>query len=112
MKIVILTYHSHHVLGSQYANNDHIAFAEDLDLITSAGYRIKSPDHIVTTLEARKRGFPKSGDQDFRYVGLPFDDGPAFDVEDLTHPIYGFQRSFLGVMRDFLTTPSDPKTRC
>ena len=109
MKIVILTYHSHHVLGSQYANNDHIAFAEDLDLITSAGYRIKSLDHIVTTLEARKRGFPKGGDQNFRYVGLTFDDGPVFDVEDFTHPIYGFQRSFLGVMRDFLTTPSGRK---
>jgi len=105
MKIIILTYHSHHVLGPHYQDNDHIAFPQDLELITSAGYRIVSLGSIVSALEAHQSGQLLAQDfQDMRYVGLTFDDGPIFDVENFTHPSYGFQRSFLGAMRDFAAT--------
>ena len=38
----VLTYHSHHVVGDDYASNDHLALAADLDLITNAECEIVS----------------------------------------------------------------------
>lgn len=104
MKIVILTYHSHHVLGPHYQNNDHVAFPIDLDLITDAGYRIVSLEKIVSALEPHRDRDPAEDEENIRYVGLMFDDGPVFDIEDFTRPLYGLQRSFLGAMGDFMTT--------
>ena len=106
MKLVVLTYHSHHVLGTDYDNNDHVAFPQDLELITSSGYRIVPLDKIVTTFEGHKAGRLTGAEEESRYVSVTFDDGPVFDVEDFAHPIYGFQRSFLGAMRDFKATSS------
>ena len=40
MKAVVLTYHSHHVLAPNYAENDHLALPVDLATITAAGWRI------------------------------------------------------------------------
>ena len=99
MKLYILTYHSHHVVGDAYAQNDHIALPLDLEVITAAGYRIVS----LATLVERFLAFSRSGvSTNDRYVALTFDDGPVFDVDDFDHPVYGRQPSFLSSMRQFL----------
>jgi peptidoglycan/xylan/chitin deacetylase (PgdA/CDA1 family) len=101
----VLLYHSHRILGTDYASNDHVAFAIDLQTIAESGCRIVS----LTTLVALIRHKPLlrrllGGKQ--RYVALTFDDGPAYDAVDLEHPAYGHQRSFLGALQDFRATPA------
>lgn len=101
MKLYILTYHSHHVVGDTYAQNDHVAFPIDLDIITESGYRIVP----LATLVERFLAFSRRGVlEDDRYVAITFDDGPVFDVDDFDHPVYGAQSSFLRAMRQFHDT--------
>jgi peptidoglycan/xylan/chitin deacetylase (PgdA/CDA1 family) len=102
-KALILTYHSHHVVGDDYGHNDHIAFVEDLELLTAVGFLIVPLGKLVDTIRgnasdvrSRRRRPP--------LVALTFDDGPIYDVEDFVHPEFGRQRSFLNVMRDFRAT--------
>lgn len=100
MKAIILTYHSHHVLGAGYDVNDHVAFPADLELITALGYRIVELGELVQ--EATRRGFWRSiATRGTKLIALTFDDGPVFDACDFTHPVLGNQRSFLGAMTDF-----------
>jgi peptidoglycan/xylan/chitin deacetylase (PgdA/CDA1 family) len=99
MKAIVLTYHSHHVVGDDYARNDHIAFAEDLELITAAGCDVVSLERLFDAF-ARAQGQEGSGER--TQVALTFDDGPLYDVEGFVHPRFGPQRGFLGIMRDFI----------
>ena len=103
MKAVVLTYHSHHVQGPSYAENDHVALPVDLFTITRAGGRIVSLATLVDTIEARQSGKATS-DRDAMLVALTFDDGPAWDFTDFVHPVLGYQRSFVNVMHDFRQT--------
>lgn len=96
MKALILAYHSHNIGGTGYADNDHVAFASDLAALTHAGARIVPVTEIAEALAAGKLG----GDGD-TMVGLTFDDGPIFDIDDFDHPRFGPQRSFVNAMRDF-----------
>ena len=50
MKGFVLTYHSHHVVGSDYARNDHIALAADLELIA-----VKKTAIVVVKAESVSR---------------------------------------------------------
>jgi peptidoglycan/xylan/chitin deacetylase (PgdA/CDA1 family) len=102
VKAVVLTYHSHHVLAPNYAENDHLALPVDLATITAAGWRIVPLGRIVDALEAA-RGDAHGGDTvpELPLVALTFDDGPAWDLDDFVHPMLGFQRGFAGAMRDF-----------
>ena len=97
----VLTYHSHHVVGNDYARNDHIALPADLELITDAGCKIVSLDTLVDAFfDVAAAG----GRIDQRkLVAITFDDGPIYDVDDFIHPEFGSQRGFLGIMRDFLS---------
>ena len=95
MKAHVLTYHSHRILGTDYATNDHIALRADLQTITASGCSIVPLDVIVERL-----GSPSS-ESSARYVALTFDDGPAFDLDDAFHPEFGPQRGFANIMRDF-----------
>jgi peptidoglycan/xylan/chitin deacetylase (PgdA/CDA1 family) len=99
MKAYVLTYHSHHVVGSDYANNDHVAFAIDLESITQCGFAIVSLNRLVD----RFIEFTRSGRtaQEGKYVAITFDDGPVFDVEDFVHPAHGPQLSFKNAMLRF-----------
>ena len=102
-KALILTYHSHHVVGDDYGHNDHIAFVSDLDLLTAVGFLIVPLGTLVDTIRnpsdtARSRHLRRP------LVALTFDDGPNYDVEDFVHPEFGYQRSFLNAMRDFRAT--------
>jgi peptidoglycan/xylan/chitin deacetylase (PgdA/CDA1 family) len=97
---LVLAYHSHHVVGDEYGLNDHLALAEDLELITTAGYRIVP---IVDFVDSWGRWSRASGGvpQATQLIALTFDDGPVYDVADFVHPEFGQQRSFLNILRDF-----------
>ncbi len=101
MKGFVLTYHSHHVIGTDYAHNDHIALAADLDLITDSGGQIVSLETLVDKFfgaaqDLTSRNAPAQ-------VAITFDDGPIYDFEGFTHPQFGRQRGFLRIMRDFIS---------
>ena len=108
MKAVVLTYHSHHVLAPEYAENDHLALPVDLATVTAGGWRIVPLGRIVAALAAaRARGAGEgvdAGTTGERLLALTFDDGPAWDLDDFVHPVLGFQRGFVGAMRDFAAT--------
>jgi peptidoglycan/xylan/chitin deacetylase (PgdA/CDA1 family) len=99
MKGFVLTYHSHHVVGADYARNDHAALALDLELVTRLGGELVSLRSLVEAFYGPER---KPPDRSRTLVALTFDDGPAYDVEPFVHPEFGPQRGFLGIMRDFL----------
>jgi peptidoglycan/xylan/chitin deacetylase (PgdA/CDA1 family) len=109
MKAFILAYHSHHVVGEDYARNDHTALAIDLERITDLGCEIVPLSALVDTFfdlgAARPRGGPRN------QVALTFDDGPIYDVDPFVHPTFGPQRGFLGIMRDFLARAGDAQPR-
>jgi peptidoglycan/xylan/chitin deacetylase (PgdA/CDA1 family) len=94
MKAYVLAYHSHRVLGDDYARNDHVALAADLGVIHDAGGRVAPLDAIVDALDADEQ-------TDELRVALTFDDGPVYDLVDFTHPHFGPQRGFATIMRDF-----------
>jgi len=96
MRIPILSYHSMHIDGNEYATNDVRALAADLEHLTEAGFRIL-PLHTV--LSAWLEGRP--GDLAGRVAALTCDDGSDFDFSDLPHPTWGPQRSVLNTLRDF-----------
>ncbi|MEO5692832.1 MAG: hypothetical protein ABIQ72_06880 [Usitatibacter sp.] len=95
MPLIVLTYHSHNIAGNDYQNNDHVAFAADLELLHLQGCEIVSLKRIVDEMLSRRLGGSRS------LVALSFDDGPIFDVADFEHREFGQQRSFLNLLRDF-----------
>lgn len=98
--VPILTYHSQNIRGSGYEKNDHVALQQDLQAVHQAGFRVVPLDRLADWLEdGRDRA-----NIDHALV-LTFDDGCDFDVRDLEYPGYGPQRSFAGIMRDFLHRP-------
>ena len=99
MKIPVLTYHSLDIHGNDYDNNDLVALACDIRLITRAGFRIV-PLHAVVS---RWLASPASLDGE-RLVALTCDDGADFDYFDLPHPTAGVQRSVMNLLRDFERT--------
>ena len=101
----VLLYHSHRILGTDYASNDHVAFATDLRTIAECGCRIVSLATLVGLIR-RKPLLGRLLGRHRPYVALTFDDGPAYDAVDLEHPVYGRQRSFLGALNDFRATPA------
>ncbi|HQR11530.1 MAG TPA: polysaccharide deacetylase family protein [Casimicrobiaceae bacterium] len=103
MKAVVLTYHSHRVLGPDYSANDHAALPVDLATIARAGGRIVSLATLVDAIEAHQSGL-RAGNQDATMVALTFDDGPVWDFADFVHPLFGPQRSFANAMQDFRST--------
>jgi peptidoglycan/xylan/chitin deacetylase (PgdA/CDA1 family) len=97
MRVPVLTYHSNNIRGNAYANNDHVALAEDLHLIHRKGLRIVPLAHVVDVLLGLA---PESTVEDA--IALSFDDGSWFDWHDIEHPTCGPQRGFAGILRDFV----------
>jgi peptidoglycan/xylan/chitin deacetylase (PgdA/CDA1 family) len=93
---IVLTYHSHNVSGTGYAENDHVALASDLRSLTRLGVRIVPLGEIADALDAGR--VDGSGE---RIAAITFDDGPSFDFADFVHREFGSQRGFLGILRDF-----------
>lgn len=94
----ILTYHSQNVRGHAPADNDHSALREDLECLHAAGFRVVPVGRLLDGLEGE---IPQQ--ELDRTVCLTFDDGCDFDVRDLEFPGLGQQRSFLGIMQDFIS---------
>lgn len=96
MPIPILTYHSIHVDGDDYARNDHIGLAQDLALLHSMGRQIIRLELLVQALiSADWTALPEQA------VVITLDDGSWFDWYDLPHPAFGEQRSMVNILRDF-----------
>jgi hypothetical protein len=79
MKGFVLTYHSHHVVGNDYARNDHVALPADLELITDAGCKIVSLDALADAFF--NVAAADSGGDEGELVAITFDDGPIYDVD-------------------------------
>lgn len=95
MRVPILTYHGVNIAGNAYADNDHVAFAADLELIHAAGRRIVPLQWVVDVHLGRSR-------RDLAgCVALTCDDGSNFDYDDLDHPSHGLQTSFFSALRAF-----------
>jgi hypothetical protein len=94
-RVPILTWHPQRVGGNDYASNDHVAFAQDLETIQRQGLRVVSLQSIARALVR--------GDLDSLQgcVGLSIDDGTDFDFHDLPHPAWGPQRGFARILADF-----------
>ena len=93
--VPVLAYHAMNVAGTDYATNDHVAFAADLELVQALGARIVPLAEVArAAVEGRLESL--SG-----CVALSLDDGADFDAYDLPHPVWGPQRGMLGIMRDF-----------
>ena len=99
MHIPVLTYHSLNILGNDYHNNDHIAFAEDLMLIKSLGIEIISAHLLVKWLKNEIKLDTKT-----HYLVLTFDDGSELDYYDWSHPEFGAQKSFFNHMQEYKHT--------
>ena len=94
--MIVLTYHSHNLSGNEYTNNDHVAFARDLEVIAECGARIVPLEEIARIVrEERVASMTEN------LVGLSFDDGPVFDFEDFHHEQLGPQKSFATLLREF-----------
>jgi peptidoglycan/xylan/chitin deacetylase (PgdA/CDA1 family) len=97
----ILTYHSLNIAGNDYLGNDHVAFREDLRLLTALGWRVVPLTSLVRLFDEPSVPWPE------KTVAITFDDGTNFDFEDLPHPSAGLQRSMLNIMRDFVAMKPD-----
>ena len=96
MRVPVLTYHAINIAGNDYADNDHVAFAEDLRLIDRLGLRVVPLQWVVD----QRRGL---ADRDLNgCVALSCDDGSDFDFHDLDHPSHGRQRSLFNLLNDFI----------
>lgn len=93
----ILTYHSQNICPPGKGHNDHDSLASDLEAMHRAGVRFQSLGDLVDWLDAGAEGA-----DDPPAVCLSFDDGCDFDVRDLDFPGAGRQRSFLGILEDFV----------
>ena len=93
MKVPIICYHSSHA-GDDYATDDHIAVAEDLDTIHRLGFRIVPLDWVVEAVLGGREPLD-------RCVALTCDDGVNLDWQDADHPSFGPRRSFANILGDF-----------
>jgi peptidoglycan/xylan/chitin deacetylase (PgdA/CDA1 family) len=93
----ILTYHSQNIRGDSTHNNDHVALKNDLDALHASGLEVISLDRLLDRLEGRHQTPDLKNT-----VCLTFDDGCDFDVQDIEYPEYGMQRSFAGILDDFV----------
>jgi len=101
--IPVLTYHSQRICGGEYAQNDHIALAQDLLALHREGYTIVPLDGLADWIEGKREDASLK-----RTIVLTFDDGCDFDVRDIEYPGHGLQRSFEGILRDFLDQTGAP----
>jgi hypothetical protein len=97
-KIPVLVYHSHFVLGPDYASNSNIALPLDLEVIHNAGFYVVPVKDIVDWSLGNK----KRSDLPERAVGLTFDDGFDLDWNDITSSPYGELRSFRSILEEFV----------
>jgi peptidoglycan/xylan/chitin deacetylase (PgdA/CDA1 family) len=93
-RLAILTYHPIHIVANDYAGNDLVALASDLETVERLGLPVVSLDQAITPCGEKEllAGFGESA------VAITFDDGSVFDFEDHGHPTCGPQRSAASVL--------------
>jgi len=96
VKIPVLTYHAINVITNDYAGNDHLALASDLETIRELGLSIIPLGRLVDWHQGLLTDAEVS-----RSVAITFDDGSWFDFYDLDHPSCGMQRSMFNILKDF-----------
>ena len=97
VNLAVLTYHSQNIRGAQASNNDHVALTEDLEAIHQHGLRVIPLGRALSWISGELDDSAVAG-----AICLAFDDGCDFDIRDLEYPGHGLQRSFLGIMQDFV----------
>ncbi|HQY47634.1 MAG TPA: hypothetical protein PLE38_11815, partial [Usitatibacteraceae bacterium] len=90
--VPVLAYHAMNVAGPGYGENDHAAFAADLELLHGLGAR------IVPLSEVARAAVEGRLDALAGCVALSLDDGADFDARDVPHPVWGPQRGMLGIL--------------
>lgn len=93
----ILTYHSQNVCYPHAHSNDHAALAQDLETLHASGYRVLPLTELIDVLDSKR---PESHLD--KAVFLTFDDGCDMDFRDIDFPTAGPQRSFYGILQDFI----------
>ncbi len=93
MRVAVLTYHANNMASNAYADNDHVALAEDLQLIHRLALPVISAHHAVAMLRDDAPGPDRA-------VVLTSDDAPVFDWHDLDYAGLGVQRGFRGVLQE------------
>lgn len=96
-RFVILTWHSIRVLENTPAENDLIAFSDNLALIDRLGWTILPLNEALSGLA--------SGDLPDRSVVLTLDDGSIMDFHDFDHPTCGAQQSVFNRLGAFARSP-------
>ncbi len=84
MRGAILCYHSQNCGGSDYSNNDHHAFEQDLREIADKGLPIIPLRKIAISIAASN-----GSELPDHFVALSCDDGTILDWEDYRHPLFG-----------------------
>lgn len=92
-RVAVLAYHSQDIQGNEYSENDHVALAEDLNVIAGLALPVVSAWAVAEALAGRYV-LPD------RCVALTCDDGAALDFRDVIDPVHGFQRSFNRILTD------------
>lgn len=93
MRIPILTYHAANVAGHSYEQNDHIALAQDLQLIHDLGFRVVRLRDVIDHMLGRVNH------DLYKAVALTCDDGCDLEVNDADYPGVGWQPSFLSILK-------------
>lgn len=97
-RFVILTWHSIRVLDNTPAENDLIAFSDNLALLDRLGWTILPLSDALRRLA--------TGDLPERSVVLTLDDGSIMDFHDFEHPTCGPQESIYNRLRAFAQSPA------
>jgi hypothetical protein len=101
----ILAYHAGLIDGPDYAQNDHVALREDLEVIAHLGLRVLPLQTVVDALLGRRDWSTLDG-----AVALTCDDGTAFDaLPGREYGAHGPQPSLLGVLQAWID--EDPASR-
>jgi len=96
MRAYVLTYHSGNIVGNDYASNNLVALAQDLEWLRASAIPVLPLREVVDALlEGRTQMLPE------RLAAITLDDGLDFDFVDLTHPFHGPQRSVNTILREF-----------
>ena len=103
-RFVILSWHSIRVLENRYADNDLIAFGEDLVTLDALGWTVLPLSDALAGLAV--------GNLPDKVAVLTADDGSIMDFEPFDHPTCGLQNSLGQRLHEFRETlPADSRHR-
>lgn len=95
MRVPILTYHALNASGWDYRTNDHVALADDLELLQELDYVIAPLRHVAEHISGEHvHDYLESS----KCVGLSWDDGTNHDFVDYYHPDFGYLKSLTSVL--------------